>query len=199
VHTIAKITPDDYSDLLAAVDEGVSQRALARRYGCAPSLIARHVAKAKRPRELRDLEQVPQADLSIGPIEGSTREILEARIRDPKTPARDLANLANALARLIKDEAPAPPDSPAFLFRPGTLILEPGRRSRGAERRFRLMLRAPGRVEHLSSRDYDLTAADALYLVICCLASELGLTPEALGLSPEDIAGAAGSKQPATG
>jgi transposase-like protein len=152
VQTIAKITPDDYSDLLAAVDEGVSQHALARRYGCAPSLIARHVAKANRLRELSDLEQVPEADLSTGPIEGSTREILEARIRDPKTPARDLANLANALARLIKDDAPAPPDSPAFLFRPGTLILEPGRRSRGAELRFRLMLRAPGQIEHLSSQ-----------------------------------------------
>jgi hypothetical protein len=187
-------------DLLAAVDEGVSQRALARRYGCAPSLIARHVAKAKRLRELRDLKQLPEADLSIGPIEGSMREILEARIRDPKTPARDLANLANALARLIKDEAPAPPDSPAFLFRPGTLILEPGRRSGGSERRYRLMVRARGRIEHLSGRDYDLTAAEALYLILVCLAPELGLTrEEALGLSPEDFAGAAGSKERAPG
>ena len=190
-----KITPDDYPDLLAAVDEGVSERELARRYDCAPSLVHRHVARAKRFRELSELERAPEADLSLGPVEGSTREILEARIRDPKTPARDIANLANALARY---EASAPTDSPAPLFRPGTLILEPGRRSRGAERRFRLMLRAPGRIEHLSNRDYDLTAADALYLVLCCLASELGLTPEALGLSPEDIAGAAGSKQRAT-
>jgi hypothetical protein len=40
---------------------------------------------------------------------------------------------------------------------------------------------------------------DAVYLLLCCLASELGLTPEALGLSPEDIAAAADSKQPGTG
>ena len=199
MHTIAKITPDDYSDLLAAVDEGVSQRALARRYGCAPSLIARHVAKAKRLRELRDLEQVPQADLGIGPIEGSTREILEARIRDP-TPPRDLANLANALARLIKDEAPAPPDSPALLFRPGTLILEPWRRSRESERRYRLMARRRGGIKPLSGNDYDLTAAEALYMIFVCLAPELGLTrEEALGLSPEDFAGAAGSNERAPG
>ena len=112
---IAKITPDDYSDLLAAVDEGVSQRALARRYGCAPSLIARHVAKAKRLRELRDHEQVAEGDPGLGRIEGSTREILEARIRDPKTPARDLANLANALARY---EASAPTDRRPLSFGP---------------------------------------------------------------------------------
>jgi hypothetical protein len=190
MHTIAKITPDDYFDLLAAVDEGVSQRSLALRYGCAPSLIARHVAKARRLRELRVLEQVPQADLGNGLIEGSTREILEARIRDPRTPARDLASLANALARLTTDEAA--PDSPAFLFRAGTLILEPGPRSRGSKRRYRLMLRARGRIEHLSGHDYDLTAAEALYLILFSLAPELGLTREPLGLGPEDIASAAG-------
>ena len=193
MHTIAKITPDDYSDLLAAVDEGVSQRALARRYGCAPSLIARHVAKAKRLRESSDPERRPHGDPSLGPIEGSTREILEARIRDPKTSDRDLGNLVNALARLIKDEASAPPDSPALLFRPGTLILEPGGRSRpGDERLFRLMLRKSGRIEHPLGTDYDLTAAEALYLIFVCLAPELGLTrEEALGLDPEDIASAA--------
>jgi hypothetical protein len=86
--------------LRRSMKESLSARSRAGTGGCAPSLIARHVAKAKRLRELRDLEQVPEADLSIGPIDGSTREILEARIRDPKTPARDLANLANALARL---------------------------------------------------------------------------------------------------
>jgi hypothetical protein len=36
--------------LLAAVDAGVSQRQLADRYDCAPSLLARHIAKAKRAR-----------------------------------------------------------------------------------------------------------------------------------------------------
>jgi len=45
VHTIAKVAPADYPDLLAAVDAGTSQRELARRHGCAPSLVARHGAK----------------------------------------------------------------------------------------------------------------------------------------------------------
>ena len=49
VQTIAKVTPADYPDLLAAVDAGVSQRELVSRYGCAPSLIARHVARARAP------------------------------------------------------------------------------------------------------------------------------------------------------
>ena len=49
MHAIAKITPADYPDLPAAVDAGTSQRELARRYGCAPSLIARQVAKANAP------------------------------------------------------------------------------------------------------------------------------------------------------
>jgi transposase-like protein len=199
MHTIAKITPDDYSDLLAAVDEGVSQRALARRYGCAPSLIARHVAKAKRLRELRDLEQMPQSDSSLGPIEGSTREILEARIRDPKTPARDLASLVNALARLTKDDASAPPDSPARLFWPGTLILERGRRSREAERRYRVMVRTRRGIEHLSGHDYDLTAADVLDVVLLYLAPELGLTREGLVRGSEDIASSGGQQERGTG
>jgi transposase-like protein len=188
-----KITPSDYPDLLAAVDEGVSQRALARRYDCVPSLVHRHVARAKRVRELSELEQAPQADPSLSPIEGSTREILEARIRDPKTPARDLANLANALARQIKDEPSAPPDSPALLFRSGTLILEPGRRSGEAERRYRLMVRTRRGIEHLSGSDYDLTAGEGLYLILFTLAPQLGLTrEEVLSMSLEDIARAAG-------
>jgi hypothetical protein len=185
VHTIAKITPDDYSDLLAAVDEGVPQRELARRYGCAPSLIARHVAKARRLRELRELEQVAQADRSNRPIEGSMREILEARIRDPKTPARDLASLSNALARLIADEPT--PETPSFPFRSGTLILEPGPRSRGSERGYRLLVRAGGRIEYLSGRDYDQSAVEALWQILVCFAPELGLSrEELLGLSPGD-------------
>jgi hypothetical protein len=127
------------------------------------------------------------------PIEGSTREILEAHIRDPRTPRRELANLVNALARLTKDEPPTPPDSPALLFRSGTLILEPGRRSREAERRYRLMARTRRGIEHLSGSDYDLTAGEGLYLILFTLAPQLGLTrEEVLGVSPEDIASAAG-------
>jgi hypothetical protein len=193
MHTNAKITPDDYSDLLAAVDEGVSQRALARRYGCAPSLIARHVARAKRLRDSSDLARGPGADQSLVPLEGSTREILEAHIRDPRTPRRDVANLVNALARLTKDEPPTPPDSPALLFRSGTLILEPGPGRREAERRYRLMVRTRRGIEHLSGSDYDLTALEGLYLVLFTLAPQLGLTrEEVLSMSLEDIARAAG-------
>jgi hypothetical protein len=54
VHQIAKITPADYPELLAAADAGTPQRELARRYDCAPSLVARHQARAKRGRELSE-------------------------------------------------------------------------------------------------------------------------------------------------
>ena len=50
MQTIAKITPADYPDLLAASDADIPQRELADRYDCAPSLIARHLAKAERAR-----------------------------------------------------------------------------------------------------------------------------------------------------
>jgi hypothetical protein len=50
VQTLAKITPADYPDLLAAVDARTPQREIARRYDCAPSLVARHIAKAERTR-----------------------------------------------------------------------------------------------------------------------------------------------------
>ena len=107
MQTIAKITPADYPDLLAAVDTGMSQRELARRYDCAPSLIARHVARAKRAREPSDLTREPDLDLNAEPKTGSLREILEARIRDPKVSARDLASLTNALVKLDEDLATA--------------------------------------------------------------------------------------------
>jgi hypothetical protein len=45
--------------------------------------------------------------LSVEPQTGSMREILEARIRDPRTSARDLASLINAQARLDADEPSA--------------------------------------------------------------------------------------------
>jgi hypothetical protein len=45
---------------------------------------------------------------------------------------------------------------------------------------------------NVAIHDYDLTAADALYLIFFTLAPEFGLTrEEVLGLSPEDIASAA--------
>jgi len=99
VQTIAKITPADYAELLAGVDAGMTQRQLADRYDCAPSLVARHIAKAKRAREANEPARRRDVDLSADPHEGSMREILEARIRDPRTSARDLASLLNALTR----------------------------------------------------------------------------------------------------
>jgi hypothetical protein len=53
------------------------------------------------------------------------------------------------------------------------------------------MLRVPGRIEHLSTRDYDLTPAQAVYLILCWFGTEFGLAPEALGLTHDDIAAAA--------
>ncbi len=104
VHQIAKITPGDYPDLLAAVDAGTPQRELARRYDCAPSLVARHHARAKRERELSEPAPAGDRGASAEPHNGSVREILEARIRDPRTAARDLASLTNALARVEVEE-----------------------------------------------------------------------------------------------
>jgi hypothetical protein len=123
VHTIAKITPADYPDLLAAVDAGISQRELALRYDCARSLVARHVARAKRARALGDRREEPDLGLSGEPHTGSMREILEARLRDPRTSPRDLASLANAIAKL--DAEVAEGDERMFLFRQGTLAIEP--------------------------------------------------------------------------
>jgi hypothetical protein len=96
------------------------------------------VAKAKRAAALSELEDGPDTGLSLEPNE--VRAILEARIRDPKTSARDLASLMSALARAQKEEAAAS-RSPIFYLRKGTLILEPGP---SRERRFRLMLRVRG-------------------------------------------------------
>ncbi len=175
METIAKITPADYPDLLAAVDAGMTQRELADRYGCAPSLIARHVARAKRARELSELTQEREPGLSAERHSGSMREILEARIRDPRTSARDLASLTNALARLKEEEKLVSGPS-IYHLRRGTLILEPG--PAGPDRRYRLMMRVRGGIDHFSGNDYDLTAAGALYLLVCALGSAFGLTPE---------------------
>jgi hypothetical protein len=177
VQSIVKITAADYPDLLAAVDAGISQRELACRYGCAPSLVARHVAKAKRARELSDRTAGPDLGLTSEPQNGSMREILEARIRDPKTSARDLASLTNALARL-QEEAPGASGPSIYLLRRGTLILEP-EPGPGPERTYRLMLRVRGGIDHFAG---GLTNRQAWGLTAC----GLGLvTPEGLGLSRE--------------
>lgn len=193
MQTIAKITPDDYPDLLSAIDERITQRELARRYDCAPSLIARHVAKAKRAQEFSEVRQDPDVDANADTLTGSLREILQARIRDPSTSPRDLASLVNVLGRL-EDEEQDVSGPPLSYLRRGTLILEPGPSS-GSEPRFRLMLRERRGIQHVSAVDYDLTAADATWLILCALAPMLGKTPEALGLTPEDIAAAAKSPQ----
>ena len=107
---IPKITPSDYPDLLAAADEGVSERELARRYNCAHSLINRHVVRAKRARELADCGDEPDTERIVEPIEGSVRDILEGRIRDPHISARDFASLMNARSKLDAEETSAADD-----------------------------------------------------------------------------------------
>ena len=177
MQTIAKITAADYPDLLAAVDTGISQRELARRYDCAPSLVARHVAKATRTRELSDRTQEPDLALTAEPHAGSMREILEARIRDPRTSARDLASLTNSLARL-KDEDKHASGPPISYLRRGTLIVEP-EPGPGPERTYRLMLRVPDGIDHVAD---GLTNRQAWGLTAC----GLGLvTPEDLGASTQ--------------
>jgi hypothetical protein len=177
MQTIAKITPADYPDLLAAADAGIPQRELANRYDCAPSLIARHLAKAERARALGELTPKRDRGPAAETQSGSMREILEARIRDPQTSARDLASLINALARAREEEERTSHPFLSYL-RSGTLILEPGPAGGDGDRRYRLMLRARGGIEHVSSSQYDLTPADALYLIVCWLGSGLGLTLE---------------------
>jgi hypothetical protein len=174
MHTIAKLTPADYPDLLAEVDAGISQRELARRYDCAPSLVARHVARARRARELSDRTEEPDLGLTAEPHTGSTREILEARIRDPRTSARDLASLTNALARLKEEEAPASGPLITYL-RHGAIILEPEPKTdSGPERTYRITLRVRGGINHIAD---GLTNRRAL-----------GLTAVGLGLiEPEDL------------
>ncbi len=176
---IAKITPAGYPDLLAAVDAGISQRQLADRYDCAPSLVARHIAKAKRAREANEPAPRRDVDLSADPHEGSMRELLEARIRDPRTSARDLASLMNALAKLKEEQKRAGSDSqPSIsMLHVGTHIVEPEkwRHDYDSERpTFRLMIRVPGGMEHVVD---GLTPGQVLQ----CLGIGLGVwTPEQL-------------------
>ncbi len=164
MQTIAKITPADYPDLLAAVDAGMTQRELARRYDCAPSLIARHLARAKRSREPGEPVRGRDPSVTTEPHSGSLREILEARIRDPKTSARDLASLLNALAKLDEE---ASPRAESF-FPPGTLIIQPGERGVWPSTTFTLLARVRNGFERYAE---DADAAEVSYLV----ASLLGL------------------------
>jgi len=121
------------------------------------------------------------------PHTGSMRELLETRIRDPKTSARDLAALVNSLAKLDgEDASPSDPildaaRAAASIFRRGTLVLEP---VLGAEPRFRLMLRVPGGFEHI---DNGLTARQALGLIACALAS---VSPDEFGIDREELVAA---------
>lgn len=173
---MTKITPADYPDLLAAVEEGVTQRELARRYDCAPSLVARHIARAKRNQD--DLgDQVQESDLvgpAVDPHPGSMREVLEARIHDPRTSARDLAALINALAKLDEEQRPAELPS-VFAYRTGTLIVEP--EARGPETTWRIRLRGKGTVEDVMD---GLQPEQAWSLIACYLMPAVGR--EALGL-----------------
>jgi hypothetical protein len=135
MNTTPKITPSDYPDLLAQADAGMTQREQARRYHCAPSLIARHLGRARRARELSERARAHDAEATAEQPTGSMRELLEARIRDPKTSARDLAALVNSLARLDGQDGnsadPVPPVlAAARMFRCGTLVLEPRARPR---------------------------------------------------------------------
>ena len=162
MQTIAKITPADYPDLLAAVDAGVAQRELARRYDCVPSLIARHVARARRSREPGEPVRGRDPGVTTEPHTGSMREILEARIRDPKTSPRDLASLANALARLEPDGGQSGVNFP---FRRGSIVLEPEvveEDGKGRVTGWRLFLRGRNGIEceHVGA------AEEVLFLVL---------------------------------
>ncbi len=89
-NNVPKITPADYPDLLAAAETGISQRELAHRYDCAPSLVARQILlEPKRTRGSREPAGRRHVDLAANPSPDSTREILEARIHDPRTLALD--------------------------------------------------------------------------------------------------------------
>jgi hypothetical protein len=184
MQNIPKITPADYPDLLAAADAKTPQRELADRYDCAPSLVARHLGRARRARE-RDK---PAQQTTSGPTaeqhHGSMRELLEARIRDPNTSARDLASLVNSLARLNGEEGSRSDSlddalrAAARLFPIGTLVLEP---MRGPPLRYRLQCRVPGRFEYFAT---DLTPQRAFQLITCAL---VGGSPEEFGLDREEL------------
>jgi hypothetical protein len=185
VKPVTKITVDDYPDLLAAVDAGTTQRELATLYGCAPSLIARKLKKAREWRDRAHRQDVLPADVG-GPLEGPMEDILEARIRDPQTSPRDLASLMNALSRL-REQSDDSSSSPMTYLRRATLILEPGPESKAdADRHFRLIMRDGGGFQHVSGSGYDLSPKQALYLLICALGPLCGLSLQDPGFIQDD-------------
>src|SRR6266516_1371363 len=99
------------------------------------------------------------------------------RIRDPRTAARDLASLTNALARLEVEEQGVGQPS-IYTLRHGTLILEP-ESGPGPELGYRLMRRVRGGIEHSAN---GLTNRQAWGLAACGLCL---VTPEDLGVSTE--------------
>ncbi len=109
------------------------------------------------------------------------REILQARIHDPRTSARDLASLTNALARL-NEEKKLESGPSLYDLRRGTLILEPEPEPEpgsGPERNYRLLQRVGGGIKTVAD---GLTNRQAWGLTAC----GLGLvTPEELDVSAE--------------
>jgi hypothetical protein len=162
---------------------GRRSASLRDRYDCAPSLVARHLGRARRARE----PDKPAQQTTPGPTaehHGSMRELLEARIRDPNTSARDLASLVNSLARLNGKEGSRSDSldeairAAARLFPIGTLVLEP---VRGPQLRYRLQRRVPGRFEYFAT---DLTPLRAVQLITCAL---VGGSPEEFELDREEL------------
>jgi hypothetical protein len=100
-------------------------------------------SKAARARELGGLADKRDPDPVTEEQSGSMREILEARIRDPQTSARDLAGLINSLARASEEEERT--FHPFAYLRSGTLLLEPGPARADGDRRYRLNAPRPAR------------------------------------------------------
>jgi hypothetical protein len=72
--------------------------------------------RATLVRGVSDTEGEPEADPNTRPVGRTTREVVQALIRDPKTSARDVASLTNALTRMNRDGEPDAPDLPVFPF-----------------------------------------------------------------------------------
>jgi hypothetical protein len=106
------------------------------------------------------------------------REILEARIRDPRTSARDLASLVNSLAKLNEEQEAAERQSILKYHRIGTLLIEPEQRGPGT---WRIMLRVPGGVEHVAD---GVRPEQAWALAACWLIPEAGRRALGLDASP---------------